>query len=219
MPTRLILVRHGSSHHMRDEVIGGPTGCRGLTDEGREQAGRLARRLKQELDGQKTSVYSSVIPRAIETGEIVASALGIDEVTQDCGLCTWHSPAEADGMRKDRFGIEYAQPGGGVFRPFQHGNESWAEMVTRIGRSLEEIAARHADQTIIVATHGEAVNSSLIIFGGLPLSVGFDTVFAPTSITEWTNDGNLEDWPRSRWTLLRLNDSAHLNWKLNDSAG
>ena len=214
MPTRLILVRHGTSHHMRDEVIGGPIGCRGLTDEGREQAGRLAQRLKHELDGQKAAVYSSVIPRAIETGEIVASALGIDEVTQDCGLCTWHSPAGADGMRKDRFWVEYAQPGGGVFRPFQRGNESWAEMVARIGRSLEEIAARHTGETVIVATHGEAVNSSLIVLGQLPLLTGFDTAIAATSITEWTTDGDPSDWPRPRWTLHRFNDNAHLHWDL-----
>jgi probable phosphoglycerate mutase len=201
---------------MRDEVIGGPIGCRGLTDEGREQAGRLAQRLKHELDGQKAAVYSSVIPRAIETGESVASALGIGGVTQDCGLCTWHSPAGADGMRKDRFWVEYAQPGGGVFRPFQRGNESWAEMVARIGRSLEEIAARHAGETVIVATHGEAVNSSLIILGQLPLMTGFDTAIAATSITEWTTDGDPSDWPRPRWTLRRFNDSAHLTWDLRD---
>lgn len=212
MPTRLILVRHGTSHHMMDEVIGGPIGCRGLTGEGREQAERLAQRLTGELAERPVAIYSSVIPRATETGEIVTRALDAGEVVQDCGLCTWHSPASADGMSKQEFQREYRQLGGGVYRPFQHGNESWAEMVTRIGRSLEEIAARHVGQTVIIATHAEAVNSSLIILGGLPLTIGFDTVIAPTSITEWTTDGNPGDWPRPRWTLQRFNDSAHLSW-------
>lgn len=217
MPTRLILVRHGTSHHMERGVIGGPVGCRGLTDEGREQAGRLAQRLQEEIAERPAAIYSSVIPRAIETGEIVSRGLDAGEVVQDCGLCTWHSPASADGMSKQQFQHEYHQPGGGVYRPFQHGNESWAELVTRTGRSLESIAARHTGQTVVVATHGEAINSSLIVFGGLPLTIGFDTVFAPTSITEWTTDGNPDDWPRPRWTLWRLNDSAHLGWNPHDS--
>jgi broad specificity phosphatase PhoE len=31
METRLVLIRHGASHHKDDGVVGGPRGCRGLT--------------------------------------------------------------------------------------------------------------------------------------------------------------------------------------------
>lgn len=100
--------------------------------------------------------------------------------------------------------------GGGVFRPFEEGNGSWAEMVGRAGRSLEKIAADHAGGTVVIATHNEVVKISLIVFGGVPLTLGFETAIFPASITEWMAESDPGAWPRPRWNLMRLNDSAHL---------
>jgi hypothetical protein len=58
--------------------------------------------------------------------------------------------------------------------------------------------------------HHETVKSSLIVFGGLPLSPGFDMSVAPASITEWTTTEDPASWPRPRWNLMRFNDCAHL---------
>lgn len=111
--------------------------------------------------------------------------------------------------------IEFQQShklaGGGAYRPFEEGNESWVELVGRTGRALEQIAARHVGETVVIATHTEVVNSSLIVFGGVPLTPGFDVSVLPASITEWMTDGDPAAWPRPRWTLMRLNDSAHLS--------
>ena len=211
MQTRLILVRHGDSHHKVDDIIGGPRGCRGLTDTGRRQAHALGRRLATELRPLPKAVYCSVLPRAVETASIVAAELGGLDVIEDCGLCTWHTPAYADGMPGREFQQAYALPGGGVFRPFEEGNESWAELVARTGRALEYISSRHAGATVVVATHTEVVHSSLTVFGGALLDPGFDVTIAPTSITEWTTEGDPDAWPRPRWTLVRLNDHAHVS--------
>lgn len=135
--------------------------------------------------------------------------LGLHEVIQDCGLCTWHTPAYADGKLVMEFQREKSLSGGGVYRPFEQGNESWSELVGRTGRALEQIAARHAQQTVVVVAHTETIKSSLIVFEALPLALSFDTNAAPTSITEWTTAGDPEAWPRARWTLERLNDHAH----------
>lgn len=210
METRLILVRHGASHHKEDGTVGGPRGCRGLTDVGRDQAGALAQRLVRELPDRPAALYSSVIPRAIETAEIVAAALGHPEVVQDCGLCTWHSPAHADGKLWADYRRESSLTTGGIYRPFEDGNESWSELVSRVGRSLETIVARHAGATTVIVSHAETVNAALIVFGALPLALPFDIAVGPTSITEWTTDGDPAAWPRPRWTLVRLNDSAHI---------
>ncbi len=211
MATRLMLIRHGASHHKEDGVVGGPRGCRGLTVAGRHQAEGLARRLARELREHSGAIYCSVLPRAVETAEIVAAALRRPEIVQDCGLCTWHTPAHADGQLWAEYRRDGGLAGGGVYRPFQEGNESWSELVARTGRALEQIAARHAHDTVIVVAHAETVASSLIVFGGLPLSPGFDPDVAPASITEWVTTGDPEAWPRPRWTLVRLNDSAHLS--------
>src|SRR5688572_24906693 len=98
MRTRLIFVRHGESVHTVERLIGGRAGCRGLTQRGHEQAARLAERLAGELTGAgAVHVYSSELRRAVETAAPVAAALGVAPVT-DCGLCTWHYPAYADGQ-------------------------------------------------------------------------------------------------------------------------
>jgi probable phosphoglycerate mutase len=155
-----------------------------------------------------------VLPRAVETAEILAAALSRPDVVQDCSLCTWHTPAEADGRPWVDYRRQSSLAGGGMFRPFEEGNESWSELVGRAGRTLEQIAARHAGETAVVVTHAEVVKCSLIAFGGLPLAPGFDLDVAPTSITEWVTAGDPDAWPRPRWTLVRLNDSAHLSLEL-----
>ncbi|MCC7370751.1 MAG: histidine phosphatase family protein [Chloroflexi bacterium] len=213
-PTRLILVRHGASHHKEDGIVGGPRGCRGLTEAGRDQAARLARRLLGELQHGPSVIYCSVLPRAIETAEILGEVLVPVRIIQDCGLCTWHTPPDADGRPWTEYRREHSLPGGGVFRPFERGNESWSEMVGRTGRALEQIAARHWRETVVVVAHAETIPSSLIVFGGLPLAIGFDLSIAPTSITEWATEGNPAAWPRPRWTLMRLNDRGHLTQEI-----
>ncbi len=97
-----------------------------------------------------------------------------------------------------------------MFRPFEHGNESWSELVGRTGRAMEQIAARHKQQTVVVVTHAETIASSFIVFGGLPLAPGFDMNAANASITEWATDGDPDAWPRPRWMLVRFNDCAHI---------
>lgn len=210
MVTRLILIRHGASRHKVDGIMGGPRGCRGLTDTGRAQGEALTRRLASELLEPPQAVYSSVIPRAIETASILTAMAGWPDVIQHCGLCTWHAPSDADGRPWADYFREHGIEGGGVYRPFQRGNESWSELVGRTGRALEEIAGRHRGQTVVIVTHAEVVTSSLIVFGGLPLALGFDAQVAPVSLTEWTTEGDPEAWPRPRWTLARFNDSVHL---------
>ena len=70
---RFLLVRHGESKVMVDGVVGGPKTCSGLSDRGRAQAERLGSRL---ASGSETSIeiaYTSPLPRAVETTEIVLS--------------------------------------------------------------------------------------------------------------------------------------------------
>jgi broad specificity phosphatase PhoE len=75
MLTRLILIRHGASHHKADGVVGGPHGCRGLMAVGWHQTERLAHRLAHELKERPDAIYSSVLPRAWETARIIAAPL------------------------------------------------------------------------------------------------------------------------------------------------
>ncbi|MEV6303073.1 histidine phosphatase family protein [Actinoplanes sp. NPDC051861] len=203
MATRLVLVRHGESVHSAEGVVGGPRSCRGLTELGHDQAAALAARLGAEL-AVPAAVYSSTLRRATETARPIAVALGAAPV-EDCGLCTWHTPAVADGMPTAGFQAAHAVPGGGVFQPFEAGNESWAELVVRVGRAITAIAQRHAGGTAVLVGHSETVEASFHVLAGQPLYRAFDLEVAPASITEWFTDGDPSAWPPARWTLRRFN--------------
>lgn len=212
MPTRIILVRHGDSQHKVEGTTGGPQSCKGLTETGRQQAARLRDRLAG--DSSLTAplpIYSSIVPRAIETAQIVAEAFAHAPVQQDCGLCSWHIRPEWEGKTWAEVFQDYNVPGGGVFRPFQEGAESWAELVGRVGRALMGIAQRHRNETVLVVCHKESVEASLIVFGDLPLNRSFDAEVANASLTEWITEGDTLAWPPPRWTLVRFNDAAHLS--------
>ena len=219
----MLLVRHGDSYSRSDGVYAGPRGCRGLTELGREQAGRLRDRLL--ASGIKPeAVYSSTIHRAAQTAGILAEPYPPTAPVHDCGLCGYHLDDSLDGLSWDRIRSEFrhrdesGRPDGGVFVPFEEGNESWAELVARVGRTLTRLAVRHAGGTVLVVMHKESLEASLIAFGALPLHRGFDVELGRTSITEWvTEDDPSAPWDQEashalpvRWRLSRLNDCAHL---------
>jgi probable phosphoglycerate mutase len=207
MRTRLIFVRHGESVHSVEAVVGGPNGCQGLTAFGHEQARGLAERLKEDLAAAgSVAVYSSALRRAAETAQSIAAALAVTS-RQDCGLCTWHVPSYADGMPTNQFQTDHAIAGGGVFRPFEEGNESWAQLVVRTGRAITDIAHRHRGTTVVLVGHSETVECSFHALAAQPLYRAFDLKVESASITEWVTDGDPTGWPPPRWTLCRFNDA------------
>ncbi|WP_328476209.1 histidine phosphatase family protein [Actinoplanes sp. NBC_00393] len=202
MRTRVVVVRHGESVHSVEGVVGGVRGCRGLTETGHRQARAVAERLAGELAGP-VAVYSSVLRRAVETARPIAAAFGTESV-EDCGLCTWHMPDYADGMPVARFQSEHRAEGGGLYRPFEEGNESWAEVMVRLGRTITGIAQRHRGGTAVLVGHSETVGGSFHALGGQPLFPAFDLEVAPASVTEWVTDGDPAAWPPARWALRRF---------------
>src|SRR6187455_1095856 len=96
--TRIVLVRHGESRAQELGILGGHGGCQGLSLRGRAQAEALRDRLgsTDELAGA-TVLYSSIMPRAVETAQIISPALGGLEVRSECDFCEGH-PGDADGL-------------------------------------------------------------------------------------------------------------------------
>ena len=219
----MLLVRHGDSYSKSDGVYAGPRACRGLTELGREQSVLLRDRLV--ASGIKPdAVYSSTIHRAAQTAGILADAFSPLVPVHEIGLCGYRLDDSLDGLSWERIRSEFqhrdsaGRPDGGVFTPFEEGNESWAELVARVGRALTGLAVRHTGGTVLAVMHKESVEASLIAFGGLPLHREFDVEIGRASITEWvTEDDPATPWnPESsrglpvRWRLSRFNDCAHL---------
>jgi probable phosphoglycerate mutase len=208
--TRLVLIRHGESRVAVDRIVGGMRGDRGLTPLGVTQSSLLRDRLlaSQEF-GPVDVLISSVLPRAVETAEIIAPAFGFSpsHVVKDSDLHEL-SPGEADGLTWDEFEKVFGDPGmrQNPYARIAPGGESIAEFQLRVGRAFAQVAADHDGQTVVIACHGGVIDTSMVLFLGLPrfgTLAEFHT--ANTSITEWWRDGT--DGP---WRLVRYNDSAHL---------
>ncbi len=207
--TRLLLVRHGESQAQVDRVVGGPTGCTGLSDLGRRQVRALAERWRA-AGLAVDRLLASTLPRAVETAELLAPALGGLAVAQDAELVELE-PGECDGLSWDdyqaRYGVDMkADP----YAELSPGGESVAGFLLRVGRALHRIAVDHAGQTVVVACHGGVVDGSLVCFLGLPLqrSADLDLRTTNSGVTEWLVE--VDKAKPLHWALRRYNDVAHL---------
>lgn len=205
-PTRLVLIRHGESQVTVRRVIGGPRTCSGLSELGRRQAERLATRLSEtgELAGV-AALYSSSYPRAIETAEVVASALGVP-VDEDVRFGEHDPGPECDGLRFDEFVERFGMPDwqGDPHAVTFPGGETLAAFHHRVGEALSEVGRRHAGGLVVVACHGGVVDAAFRSLLRLPQVGGFELHTLNTSLTEFarTRSGG--------WRLARYNDAAHL---------
>lgn len=209
-----MLVRHGESRAQELGILGGHTGCRGLSDTGRQQVERLRERLAATGElADAVALYSSVMPRAVETAQIIAPALGGLEVRQECDFCEGH-PGEADGLTwaelAERYPVDDAKWDGNLRRA--PGWETWSELGQRVSRAISTIVDRHAGETVVVACHGGVVVHAMYHFLGLDLGGGNRAWIAPdnSSLTEFRFAPN--PWEKSTMPvhLVRYNDHAHL---------
>jgi len=202
---RLVLVRHGQAHAGFTGPIAGPTGCRGLTDHGRAQARALGAHLEASGRIRADLLLASILPRAIETAELIAPGLGLPVADHDCGLCEVHT-GDADGMdwrdynaTLGSFDME-AEPD----RPFGPGGESWNGFHERVRRTLGRLVREHDDRTVVAVCHAGVIMASLRLL----LGIGHPDISAQlrpdnTGLTEWEHDGD-------RWTLRSYNETVHL---------
>jgi probable phosphoglycerate mutase len=208
--TRIVLIRHGEAQSFVDGVIGGPTGCTGLSDLGRRQASALRDRLArtQELV-DASAVYTSTLPRAVETAELVLPAIGEHRPTATCELCELHVDDQLDGRPFSDFEDDYEwPPTANPYLPWTAGAEPWADFTLRIGRELDRLAREHAGGTVVVVCHGGVIAAALSTFAELPLRQPFRLHIDNTSLTEWQLRPDLRGV--DRWTLQRFNDAGHL---------
>ena len=205
---RLILVRHGDAHAGLTGIIAGRRGCNGLTDLGRTQAEALRDRLAAEGSIAADVLTVSELPRAIETANIIAPALGFDDLVIDCDLCEVHT-GDADGMEWTEYARRFghldmaAEPD----RRFAEGGDSWNSFHDRVQRMLDRMAIEHAGRTVVAVCHaGVIVATMTLLFGRDQPHAGPRLLPTNTGLTEWEHDPEL-----GRWTLRSYNDAAHLD--------
>ncbi len=217
MTTELYLIRHGEAVANVEPIIGGMRGDAGLTDRGREQSRLLERRLRTEGLGAEgpggqglraDHLYASTLPRALETAEYVARALGLPVRPSE----ELHElrPGDADGLTVDQWRERYPPPPvKDPFRPFSPGGESWAAFLVRAGAALTALVDRHPDETVVAVCHAGVLEASFSLaygVGGSAPRVSFAAL--NTGITRWRHDRGPQG--ERRWTVVTFNDAAHL---------
>jgi 2,3-bisphosphoglycerate-dependent phosphoglycerate mutase len=210
--TRIVLVRHGEAECNLNRIIGGPKGCTGLTPLGRFQVGALADRLYESGElRQATALYSSVLPRAIETAQLLRPVVGpgpeaLGPVRARCDLCELH-PGEADGMEWSEMVETFEVPDWDrdPTVPMAPGGESWSEFVERASSAVRGLVRRHPGELVVAAVHAGVIEATMIAFLGVSPEIyrrGWVRI-VHASMTEW-------EWVPSedRFILLRFNDSC-----------
>lgn len=205
---RLVLVRHGDAHAGFHGVIGGRTGCLGLTDLGHTQAEALRDHLAATGRVRADVLVASELRRAIETASTIAPALGFDEFAQLADLCEV-DPGEADGLTWVEYGNRYesfdmqAEPD----RVFAPSGDSWNSFHTRVGDLLARLVEEHQHQTVVAVCHAGVIMASMrLLLGVADPATGADMRPTNTGLTEWAHDP-----ATGRWTLHCFNDTAHLH--------
>jgi probable phosphoglycerate mutase len=144
----VFVARHGEAHY-ESELLSDAGGW--LSPLGREQARLLA----EAMAGERVArVWTSDMARAVQTGEIVAGALGVDVVVRT-GLREFGvgDAAGTNGV-PDPFAATFAAWLAGDLAARIPGAESGDEVVERYGAVLQEIADEHRGESVLVVSHG-----------------------------------------------------------------
>jgi len=205
--TTLFLIRHGESVAQVEGFLSGHDTCRGLSDLGRRQVEVLRDRLLRTGEIKADVLVTSILPRAIETAEIIAPAVGTVVDEQTCDLCEIHA-GEAEGLTWEEYGERYPGIQWGPDIAHAPGAESWNQFGARVGKALRRYVEEHEGKTIVAAVHGGVIEQSFNALLDVPyLPVGH---LINASITEWSYESPPFRGGDPRWHLVRYNDAAHL---------
>ncbi|MGC2234246.1 MAG: histidine phosphatase family protein [Candidatus Acidiferrum sp.] len=157
-------VRHGvtaDDENPKDEIISSWSDIP-LTDVGKEQAEHAGERLK---DKGIAEIYTSDLPRALETAQIIAGIIGA-EVIEDRGLRGWNvggyagrsANDELDNGRTISEELNWLQENPKVKPPM---GDSWSHTEARIGDAIERITKRAetSGKPVAFVTHSRVLNS------------------------------------------------------------
>jgi probable phosphoglycerate mutase len=207
--TNLYIIRHGEAICNVQPIIGGMKADAGLTERGIAQAQSLHNRLAATGEIAADVLIGSTLPRARQTTEIIAPALGIP-ITWDDDVREI-SVGEADGLTiqeaAESFGLDFDND---PYKPIAKGGESWGQFVLRVSSALHRITHTYADKTIVIVAHGGVIDCSFAYFLHMHTRVPTRLEFYPhnTSITHWQAYTHRD---KAYWRLVTYNDIAHLH--------
>jgi broad specificity phosphatase PhoE len=200
--TRVFMVRHGATVLSAEDRFAGVTDVE-LSEEGREQARRLAERLSDE---KITAVYASPLGRTIETARILAAPHDLEVHPRDAFREISHGHWE--GMTRheveEKFPNEMAEWEKDPYTFAPEGGESGLAVTARALPALIDLVREHPGENILIVSHKATIRlllSSLLGFDSRRYRDNLDQKPAALNIVDF------RDPTRARLTLF--NDTSH----------
>ncbi len=147
---KLILARHGETEENIKGIIQGQKIGGKLTEKGKEQAKKLAERLKEE---KIDIIYSSDLKRALDTAKEIAKYHDVSFIT-------------SKELRERNYGnlegkkVKFKEVRDGTTIVDKTG-ESLGELYKRAEKFLHKLIKKHKDESVLVVAHG-TINRALI---------------------------------------------------------
>ena len=198
----IFVTRHGlSEHNLNTDVFMGRSPASRLTDEGRDQARLLGRRLAKEA--AVTSIVASSLPRTMETAELISREIGAgppqpEDAFWELDKGDWEGamprtlPPEVErAVAAEPFTYRYG------------GGESYSDVTKRVAPAFERWVTQLREQETLFVLHGDVIRALLYHVIQFPQDKISDFIIDPCSITELIRSGR-------RIEVARLNDAGHL---------
>ncbi|MGQ9522299.1 MAG: histidine phosphatase family protein [Anaerolineae bacterium] len=206
MPLQLILIRHAETvANIQGRWVG--WNDTPLTERGAAHAEAVARRLAAEVT-DAVALYTSPLPRARRTAEVIGQALGLEPVPLD-GLREINF-GDMDGVTleeiktrypdlyerwQDRTDMEFTWPGG----------ERRSDFFRRVSATCDDILFRHQQGTVLIVAHRGTLGVILAYLLPEQMNQWWDYELTHCALTRVLVQNG-------RASLLALNDATHLSF-------
>jgi broad specificity phosphatase PhoE len=151
LTTHVVIIRHGQSQGNAEGRFGGHTDTP-LSPRGRRQAEATAKALATE---RFSAIYSSDLPRAIETASPLAKLTGVKLITTDA--LRERSVGVMEGLTFEEAAEQHPEQYQALLRrDFEHvlvGGESYRQTLDRSSRQLDEAIEQHKGGRIALFAH------------------------------------------------------------------
>lgn len=204
--TRVLLIRHGQSQGNAEGRFGGHTSTP-LSPRGRRQAEATAHALAEE---KISAIYSSDLPRAVETAMPLARLTGLD--VEQAEAFRERSVGVMEGLTFEEAASQHPQQYAALIRrDFEQvllGGESYRQMLDRAASYLDRIIAQHHGGQLALFSHtGTICILTLHLMGALD---------APTLRPVWVTTSNCGitriELRRDGFVRVQaVNDTRHLS--------
>jgi probable phosphomutase (TIGR03848 family) len=193
----LFLIRHALTAHTNERLSGWLPGI-SLTEEGRQQAERMADRMRPvHLD----AIYASPLERTLETARPLASSkklrIRVRDGLGEVRYGDWEGKRLRTLAKTKLWRHVMASPSRARFP----GGETIAETQARAVSAIEALRERHPKEAVAVVTHADVIRVLVAFYAGIHIDLYQRLVIAPVSVSIlYIGDGT----PR----VLAVNDTG-----------